>query len=137
MQAETLSKITVAVLALVLILSVASLYKSFHDDSKDSGEKEYTLYLGLKSDATEEQKAALKDAAVKIATDGGHGYTWYWAEGGYAADDGKVVSGQQTLVFMMAHTNYDVVKDLAEKVKAQFGLEKIMVETSSVVIGFI
>ncbi len=138
MQADTLSKITVAVLALALILSVVSLYKTIQDDNKDNGEsKEYTLFFGMDSGATDEQKDALKDAAVKIATDGGHGYTCYWAEGGYTADDGKVVKGQQTLVFIMAHADYDFVKGLAEKVKSQFGLDTVMAETASKVVGFI
>ena len=138
MQTDTLSKITVVVLVLVLILSVASLYKSFQNDGKDNGASdEYTLFFGMDPDATSAEKDALMDAAVKIATDGGYGYTCYWAEGGYTADDGTVVKDQQTLVFIMAHTSYDFVKDLANKVKGEFGLDTVMVETTSKVIGFI
>ncbi len=138
MQADTLSKITVVVLVLVLILSVASLYKSFQNDGKDNGESdEYTLFFGMDSDATEEQKTALKDAVVKIVTDGGRGYTCYWAEGGYRADDGTVVKGLPTFVLILAHTDYDAVKDLVNKVKGESGLDSVMVETASKVIGFL
>lgn len=139
MKPEVLCSIAAVVSVIALILSAVALYESLdnNNDKDDDQSKEYTLFFGMDPGTSEADKEKLKSYAVSIATKGGYGYTCYWAEGGYKADDGTVVKGQQTLVFIMAHTSYDFVKDLANKIKSDFGLDTVMVETTSKVIGFI
>ncbi len=120
--------------AIALILSAVALYESLDNDD-DKGQSEYTLYFGMDPGTSETEKEKLKDRAVEIATGAGFGYTCHWAEGGYSGNNG-VVKGQETLVFIMAHTTGDFVEDLAEKIKKEFGLDTVMIETSHVDIDF-
>ncbi len=138
MKPEVLCSIAAVVSVIALILSAVALYESLdnNNDKDDDQSKEYTLFFGMDPGTSEADKEKLKSYAVSIATKGGYGYTCYWAEGGYTAADGKVVQGQQTLVFIMAHTTGDFVEDLAEKVKKEFGLDTVMIETSEKHIEF-
>ncbi len=132
MRSESLCAFAAIVSALALILSALALYESLKDDNQQT---EYTLYFGMDPGASETDKQKLKDRAVEIATGAGFGYTCHWAEGGYSGNNG-VVKGQETLVFIMAHTTGDFVEDLAEKIKKEFGLDTVMIETSRVAIDF-
>ncbi len=132
MRSESLCAFAAIVSALALILSALALYESLKDDNQQT---EYTLYFGMDPGASETDKQKLKDRAVEIATGAGFGYTCHWAEGGYA-DGSDVVKGQETLVFIMAHATGDFVQDLAQKIKKEFDLDTVMIETSRVTIDF-
>ncbi len=132
MRSESLCAFAAIVSALALILSAVALYESLKDDDQQT---EYTLYFGMDPGASETEKQNLKDRAVEIATGAGFGYTCHWAEGGYA-DGSDVVKGQETLVFIMAHATGDFVEDLAQKIKKEFDLDTVMIETSRVAIDF-
>ncbi len=134
MKPELLCGMAAVASAIALILSAVALYESLDNDD-DKGQSEYTLYFGMDPDTSETEKEKLKDRAVEIATGAGFGYTCHWAEGGYA-DGSDVVKGQETLVFIMAHATGDFVEDLAEKIKKEFGLDTVMIETSHVDIDF-
>lgn len=137
MKPEVLCSIAAVVSVIALILSAVALYESLNNNDKDDNQsEEYTLFFGMDPGTSETDKEKLKSYAVSIATKGGFGYTCYWAEGGYTATDGTVVQGQQTLVFIMAHTTEDFVEDLAKKVKKEFGLDTVMIETAKKHIEF-
>lgn len=132
MRSESLCAFATIVSAMALILSAVALYESLKDDDQQT---EYTLYFGMDPGASETEKQKLKDRAVEIATGAGFGYTCHWAEGGYAGGS-DVVKGQETLVFIMAHATGDFVEDLAQKIKKEFDLDTVMIETSRVAIDF-
>lgn len=133
MRPESLCKFVAVISILALALSAIALFESKKSDDTQS---EYTLFFGMDADATDEEKEKLKSSAIDIAIKEGSGYTCYWTEGGYRADDGTVVKGQQTLVFILANTNHDFVKSLVNDIKKEYDLDTVMVETTKKTVEF-
>ena len=135
MRPESLCKIVAVISILALVISAVAIFESLKKDN-DSTQCEYTLFFGMGAGVTDAEKEKLKAVAIDITVNEGSGYTCYWAEGGYRADDGTVVKGQQTLVFVLANTNIDFVKSLVKDIKSEFGLDTVMVETTKKTVEF-
>ena len=133
MESGSLCKIVAVVSVLALVISAVAIFESL---KKDSTQSEYTLFFGMDADVTDAEKEDLKATAIDIVVNEGYGYTCYWTEGGYRANDGTVVKGQQTLVLILANSNMDFVKTLVDDIKTEFGLDTVMVETTKKTVEF-
>lgn len=129
MDNDMISKVAAVLAVVAIVISAAAIYMAMDDD--DGNTTRHTMYFGLGDRSGSEADEIESFIENSLINDYGVGYTKYRASGGYLSGD-TVLTDDTTLVFIIGSDGGFDYRGLADKVRSEFGLGSVYIETERV-----